>query len=163
MAKYRTTEKIDFTKTVVVSFDLTCTKNDFYFGAGYEEGSSSSVIEHGNVIINGIGNIEKTDFRDDVIYNTDTNTMEVSVMDRDIIFSKNFIILNTESLNWDKIGNTISESEKDSLIVYEKTDNYETLTEDDDLIVIDDIVYKKNDEIDHINYVLAYQLCLYTK
>lgn len=99
MATYITTSPIDFTKTVVISFDTNHRPNNFDFGVGI----CDIEIEGEEEKINLIGEVKLQDYThidfDDDIYHQKGNTITFSLLSsKEKIFSDGFIVQKTENV-----------------------------------------------------------------
>lgn len=99
MATYITTSPIDFTKTVVISFDTNHRPNNFDFGVGI----CDIVIDREEENINLIGEVKLQDYThidfDTDIYHQNGSTITFSLLSsKEKIFSEGFIVQKTENV-----------------------------------------------------------------
>lgn len=157
MSKYKTKSKIDFTKTVVISFDLKVEKNNYEIGVGYDGGE---------VLFRGQNQIKSIHLPQ--LVSNKNNVKEFSILSNnkivdelitaEIDFNNSFISKNTPIIK-NKNGELCVDDEsktviEDNKIIYKKID--ESSSEDvENLIVIDDIIYKIANDYDCTSYCLC--------
>lgn len=150
MKAVKTTKELDFTKTIVISFDVKPTSNDYIFGVGYTGGK---LLFRGQKYSNDLNSS----------ISIIGNEMEYPILDDEILIenlklfslANNELSSNTEYYE-DWYGNLYFDKEKtipltDGLKLYEETSDYSS---EKDLIVEDNKVYKPSTNYDLVSYVL---------
>lgn len=156
MKTYKTISTIDFTKSVVISFDVKVDKNDYIFGVGYEGGNIlfkgqnkinledlPDLISNTNKIIEFSLSSNKGITDDLIVIEGEPNNL---LSDKDISFFKNE---NKELC----LKNTNSPIE-DNKLIYKKIEDASS-EEAKNLIVLDDEIYKIADEFTPTSYCLS--------
>ena len=175
MATYRTTSPIDFTKTVVISFDTNHSPNNFDFGVGicnidYEviENEEGEIIEEKEVI-NLSGGVKLQDYNhidfDDDIYSQKENIITFSLISsKENLFSKGYIIQKSENetdgINYydDKTINSTN-IEVESLIFEKNDDDFLCLNLSSGLKKVkeDTVIFEKIDDYTNLKENLVVQ------
>ena len=156
MNTHKTLSTIDFTKSVVISFDVKVNKNDYLFGVGYEGG---------NILFKGQNKINLEDLPE-LISNTN-KIIEFSLSSNKGI-TDNLIVIEGEPNNLlSDIDITFSKNEnkelclndgvtpiKDNKLIYKKIEDPSS-EEAKNLIVLNDEIFKIADEYTPTSYCLS--------
>lgn len=156
MNTHKTIFTIDFTKSVVISFDVKVNKNDYLFGVGYEGG---------NILFKGQNKINLEDLPE-LISNTN-KIIEFSLSSNKGI-TDNLIVIEGEPNNLlSDIDITFSKNEnkelclnddvtpiKDNKLIYKKIEDPSS-EEAKNLIVLNDEIFKIADEYTPTSYCLS--------
>lgn len=156
MNTHKTISTIDFTKSVVISFDVKVNKNDYLFGVGYEGG---------NILFKGQNKINLEDLPE-LISNTN-KIIEFSLSSNKGI-TDNLIVIEGEPNNLlSDIDITFSKNEnkelclnddvtpiKDDKLIYKKIEDPSS-EEAKNLIVLNDEIFKIADEYTSTSYCLS--------
>lgn len=149
MKAVKTTKELDFTKTIVISFDVKPTSNDYVFGVGYTGGK---LLFRGQKYSNELN----------PSISIEGDEMEYPILEDDSLIENLKLIslgdngLSSESEYYeDWYGNLYFDEERnipltDGLEIYEETSDYSS---EKDLIVEDNKVYKPSTNYDLISYV----------
>ena len=149
MKTVKTTKELDFTKTIVISFDVKPTSDDYIFGVGYTGGK---LLFRGQNYSNELN----------PSISFENNKMEYPILDDETFIKKlklihagdNDMISRPDYFeNW--YGDVFYDEENniplnDGLKIYEETTDYSS---EKDIMVEDNIVYKSSKNYNLISYV----------
>lgn len=155
MATYKTTSLIDFSKTVVISFDTNHNSSDFDFGVGMYDHTNKIC---GRIDLKGYKNISF----DQNIYDVNDNEVIFSVLTENLFSDgyllqksnyKNEVVPTKEIFEMDENGFLCSDSirVKEDTVVFERISDYDSIK--DNLIIENKEVYIESKTEEPIAFV----------